>query len=602
MQIRGLTIFLLFCLTSLVLTTNPLHAEVGVEASLSHLSFPEDRMAQLTVTVSGASKNADIRLPEIDSISLHNRGQSSQINMINGTITSSLSHNYLVQAAQPGQFTIPAIEVRAAGKSYHTEPIAFTVTASGQSSNETHSKDGNSLAEAAFLKISFSGEHYPGEIVPLTIKAYFSQKYRFDEISLPTLQGDGVITPQLNTNPIKSQEAVNKRMYHVLTWETSLSGIKVGEHPVLFSLNASLLTQQKRRSSSPFGGNSLFGDSLFDNFFSGYQRKPISLRSEETVFNVLPLPTDNQPAGFTGAIGTFDLKVSASPLNLEVGEPITLIMEISGTGNFDRVEAPQFPATTDWKTYSPTSDFSTETNNHSRTKVFEQAVVAKNPELSKIPALAFSYFDPALKDYLTITSAPIDIELRGSSMAPPMAQATVIKEKVNSAIQKQVQERFRRLAPIRLETGTFHKELNPLYKKRWFLAVSLLLLLILITSIFLKFKQNQKRNNPERGLLQQKQEQLANDIQTVKQAMEDGNSRGFCSACRRTIQNQLGILWHIEPSAISLTNLESKLHPDSPLLEIFAIAEEAAYGAVELSAEKMQDYTTKMTLELEKLA
>ncbi|NOR24101.1 MAG: hypothetical protein GQ542_06845, partial [Desulforhopalus sp.] len=87
------------------------YAEVTVEASLSHLSFPQDKAARLTIMVTGTSRNATIELPEIDNLRLHNQGQSSQISVVNGTISSSISHKYLVQAGKPGPYTIPSIKV-----------------------------------------------------------------------------------------------------------------------------------------------------------------------------------------------------------------------------------------------------------------------------------------------------------------------------------------------------------------------------------------------------------------------------------------------------------------------------------------------------------
>ena len=108
------------------------------------------------------------------------------------------------------------------------------------------------------------------------------------------------------------------------------------------------------------------------------EQKPIVSVSPEVVFTVLPLPTTDQPENFTGAIGDFDWKVEATPVDVEIGEPITLTMEISGTGNFDRVEAPVFPENPDWKTYSPSAKFLEQGNSYTGTKIFEQAIVAKS--------------------------------------------------------------------------------------------------------------------------------------------------------------------------------------------------------------------------------
>ena len=189
--------------------------------------------------------------------------------------------------------------------------------------------------------------------------------------------------------------------YNVLTWETTLAGIKEGRHQLSFSLEASLLVPQKRSSRSLFGGGGMFDDPMFndpffDSFFGGYQRRPVTVTSPPVVFNVMPLPAAGRPEAFSGAIGEFDLQVSANSRAIEVGEPLTLTMAISGQGNFDRVEAPAFPDSPDWKTYSPTATFAGDQADHatSGTKRFEQAIVARSPAVTRNPRPLLQLFRP----------------------------------------------------------------------------------------------------------------------------------------------------------------------------------------------------------------
>jgi hypothetical protein len=589
--------------------TQATSAEATVDASLSHLSFPLDRAARLTITVTGTSHGADIELPVIDNIRLQNQGTSSQISVINGNVSSSVSHNYIVQAQKPGSYTIPPIKVTAGGDFYLTRPLNFQVTPAGQQSSGKAGGTGQAAGEIAFIRISEkSGSHYPGEIVPLAIKAYFSQAYRADINSLPALNGDGVVMSQLHDKPQQTEESVNGRMYHVLTWETSLSGVKIGKHPIHFSLDASLLIPQRRRSLSPFAGSSLFDDSTFDSFFGGHQRKPIVSVSPEVIFNVLPLPTDDQPENFTGAIGDFDLKVAATPVDVEIGEPMTLTMEISGRGNFDRVEAPVFPESPDWKTYSPTSNFSEQGGNYSGTKTFEQAVVARSGAVTGIPPLSFSYFDPREKRYITKTSKAVAIRLKtpdtpaaatiGKSSQP--VQTTVQPQQLPTA-QAVPAPAIVGLAPIHLETESYHQRIVPLFKNSWLIVICALCVFLLLTLSVLKLQQRNIEKHPEIELQRRKKFLLENDLKSVEQAKTAGDSLSFLTGGRMAIQNQLGLLWNIEPAALSLADIKNRLQADSPLVAIFRAAEEAAYGGATLTDEKMQDFFITLKTELENL-
>lgn len=609
MRLRSLFIHIVIGLTLLACTSLEAAADITVEASLSHLAFPVDQGAMLSITVNGSGRVSAVELPKIEGIHFSSRGQSSRINMINGSVTSSLTNNYLIQADKPGTYTIPPIKVTAGGDSAATKPMSFEVTAASAGTGGKSGSPDRPAADAdvAFIRVSGIGSHYPGEIVPVTIKAYFRQEYRTDIHSLVTLQGDGVVMPPLREKPRQTEEIVSGEAYAVLSWETTLSGIKEGSHPLTFSLEASLLIPQKRQSRSLFGGGGLFDDSVFndpffDSFLGGYQRKPITVTSPQTVFRVVPLPTDNQPADFSGAIGDFDLQVTANRQEIEIGEPLTLTMAISGSGNFDRVDAPRFPESPDWKTYSPTSTFAD--HGRSGSKSFEQAIVARNGAITEIPSLSFSYFDPAQKSYITRTSSPIPVSVKAGS-APPVTAAQpakiVAEPQQPQAAAVQTVTGMAGLAPIHLEAGRFHPRLMPLWQKTWFLGICTFCLLILIVLLLHNIRQQQRAKHPEREHRRRIKLRLTEELEKIDRARSAGDGFAFLALCRTAIQNQLGLRWNMTPSAISLADLKSRLQAESSLIEIFRAADEAAYGGAAPSGEKMMEYQGKLTTELEAL-
>jgi len=566
---------------------------------LSHNSWPIDRVAKLTLIVTGTSRNATVDIPEIQDIKLHSRGQSSQISMVNSSVTSSISYNYLVQGLRPGNYTIPAISIKSGGESAVTTPISFQITGSGDEKSPTE-KEKRTLEDIAFFKVSEIEDHYPGEIVPITLKLYLDREYRVDISSLPVLSGDGVVMEQLSTEPAQSQELYKGRNYHVIAWETTLAGIKTGTHPIAFSLQASLLIPQQRRSRSPFSsfGGSLLDDSLFNDFFGNYERRPITVSSPELPFSVLALPEALRPEGFTGAIGNFDISVTANPTDIEIGEPITLITTIEGEGNFDRVEAPLFPEDKGWKTYSPTSGFA------DGKKTFEQAVVIKSRGKTEIPSLQFSYFDPEQKKYITKSSRPIALKVHGEPVAnstQPSPVQSLPKQKTLLGNDQEIplQLRIEGLVPQYLETGIFTTHLLPLFKNGWYISSGSLLLLLSIIIALLKHRQQKLKNNP--GLQQSKFKKirLQKDLALIEEAIAGKDTAGFLQECRSAIQNQLGELCAVEPSAVSLADINKAVAPDSPLLHIFTLAEEAVYGGARLSAGDMDKLYDRLKIELE---
>lgn len=602
---------LLSLMFSLLLGTvaSPARADITLEAALSHLSFSVDQGTMLTVTVNGASRVTSIEVPEVAGLRFHNRGQSSRVNIVNGEMSSSLAHTYLIQAEKPGTYTIPPIKVTAGRETGVTKPLSFEVTASGASTTTGTTR---SDEEVAFIRLEVEGDHYPGEIVPVRIKAYFNQRFKTDINSLPSLRGEAVAMPQLREKPQQSEERQGGVTYHVLSWDTTLSGLKVGKHAISLAMEASLIQPQRRRQLSPFGG-SLFDDPLmndpfFDNFFGGVQRKPITVRSSEVIFSVIPLPGEGRPENFSGAIGDFTLKVSADRGQLEVGEPLKLSMEISGQGNFERIDPPTFPESHTWKTYTPTSSFVENGNSYTGSKTFEMAVVARDAGAKEIPPLSFSYFHPGKKSYVTVHSPPLPVQIKGGAVAegttaasPVPAQPAPSAPTVTAPSQEPppATGAGMQLAPIRLDVGTVSPEIMPIFRRPWFLGLAGLALALLLLTALVEWRRRHTLHHPGKAARQRQQAVLADDLRRCREACHDGDSNGFLAAAKNTMQHRLGAAWQLPAEAISSRTVEERLGREAPLLAIFTAADAALYGGSTPSREEMEQILSTLQKALE---
>jgi len=456
------------------------------------------------------------------------------------------------------------------------------------------------------MRVSATGDHYLGEIVPVTVKAYFDQRVRVDLNSLPRLEGDGIVMEPLTDKPVQTEETVGNQRYSVLTWETSLSGIKAGDHNFRMSLDATMLIPSKRRRPSVFNRpgffNNGFDDPFFDSVFGNFQRRPVTVQSPPLNMTITMLPTAGQPANFSGAIGQFQLSVAADPTEVEAGEPITLLMTISGKGNFDRVSAPTLPASDDWKTYTPSDSFEAGTSPASGTKTFEQALVPKKATLTSIPPLSFSFYDPQRKQYRTIASKPITITVKPASTPQPVpippAKTTVAATKPTA--DRSV-EPYSSLAGPHLEIGTLTHRITPVFFSSWYLTIVLTCCVLLMGLTALHLYQHRQRANPELVAKKWRERQLAQDFAELEASLKNNDSNLFLRQSRNVLQQQLGQIWQLPPEAISLADLTRRLPADSPLITIFRTADEAAYGAGRLSGEKMAEFYHQLHTELEQL-
>ena len=620
MKPQGTFFALLF---ALLLAGHPARADITLEAALGHLSFPVDQGTLLTITINGASRLSAIELPQVEGIAFHSRGQSSRVNIVNGSMSSSLVQTYVVQAERPGTYTIPPIKVSAGGESATTRPLSFEVTAAGGSSADG---TGQGDSEVAFIRIAPLGQHYPGEVVPVRIKAYFHKNYRTDINSLPTLKGEGVAMPPLREKPQQGEERVNGIDYHVLSWDTTLTGLKVGDQHIFFSMEASLMLPQRRRPLSPFGGSLFndpaFDDPFFDNFFGGAQRKPIEARSPQMVFSVIPLPEEGRPAQFSGAIGDFTLAVSTDRMQLEVGEPLKLTMEISGKGNFQRIEAPVFPDSPRWKTYPPTSSFNAQGNDYTGSKTFEMAVVAREAGVAELPGLSFSFFDPNRKEYVTVHSPPLAVQVKGSTAAPapgeipsapspsaattgseatllPPGTAATPSSPANPATGPAAT--VAQAPPIRLELGPLSSSLKPIFRHGWFLATAGAAAAALLFAALVELRRRHLLRHPHQAARRQRDQHLALDLDVCRDKCRQGDGTAFLAAARTTVQNHLGRAWDLPPQAITGTTLEERLGRGTALPQLFAAADAALYGAAPPTQGEMERLFASLKTALEEL-
>ncbi len=577
----------------------------SLSAKLDRTTFSLSSAATLSITVNG-SQSANINIPEVNNLIFHQRGQSTQVQNINGSLSSSITSTYLIQARKTGHYTLPAIRVKAKGHILKTEPLSFEVTnntSSGQQKTTSASKSGgNGLDEIAFVIIdSHRDTAYLGEIIPAEIKAYFQQGLRVEIQNLPTLNGNGFVMSPMEEEPRQTVEAYNGKNYSVIAWKMAISPIKEGDYDLFTNLDAILLIPQ--RNTRSLFNDPFFNDDFFSGVFGGYQRKTVQLISPQQPIQVLPLPQSGKPEGFSGAIGTFDFEVSAVPTSsIEVGDPITLTIAISGKGNFDRVSAPALPSDNKWKTHSPSPDFTNDGNSYEGTKIFEQAVVAKDSKVEAIPSLTFSYFDTKKNSYITKSSTPLPLTFNNTPVE--QVQSRRLTKQAEPPVSTELPKNNTRLplASIRLQAGNFTPEIKPVYTRSWFMAVfgfsSMTLLVVLISTL-------RKRYLAKNNIMLEKRrinKLVAEKLFSLQQAIKDNSVHDFLPGCREVIQIHLGQLWQLEPSAITPVDLHKRLVPDSPLIAIFAAADQYVYGGGSLSTEEMNDYFTLLKKELEELS
>lgn len=594
-------------------------ADIEVTAKLEPARFSENQVSRFVMTVNGA-QSAEPDMPVADGLRFVYQGKSSQASWVNGKISSSISFNFIVQAEKSGEFTIAPINVTVGGTIYTSESVSCTVLAvqkSGSRAAASASAKGpadsgirpgaEEIKNIGFMRIISETERmYSGQVIPFTLKAYFRSGKRVTLKSAPHLNGEDFLLQSLDEEPVQQQERVNGITYTSLTWQGTLSAVKEGTVSLSAAMDAEVLVRSKSRlPGSPFS-SSLLDDPFFAGVLGNYSRRDITVLSPEKTVSVLDLPTEKRPDDFSGAIGIFSLAVTASPLDGKVGEPISMKMQLDGSGNFTSVQAPILTEEQGWKIY-PASGSVKDLGGGKGAKTFEQALIPTEQGLTAVPSVRFSYFDPKIEEYVTLNSDPIPLHLQAADedIAAPGnsgSLARVVPQGENKARKDSAAGPGQHLAPLKPELGKLLLAVQPVYEKLWFRLLILTALLCVLLSFALFLRQRKLAKDPSILRRRKMQARLAEQYKGMKQALAMQDQEAFHRHCRAAVQEGAGGAWGLAPEAVTLADLEQRLPTEAPLRTVFARLEQSGYSGEQLPQADLEEILQTVKKELDKLA
>lgn len=112
-------------------------------------------------------------------------------------------------------------------------------------------------------------------------------------------------------------------------------------------------------------------------------------------------------------MGTFNVDSRLVGTTFRTDDAATLIYTISGTGNIKYLKEPTLDFPTEFELYEPQSDIDTRVQggNVSGTMTINYTFVPRQVGQFRIGSDKFVYFDPAKRQYVTLTTNPFDIKV-----------------------------------------------------------------------------------------------------------------------------------------------------------------------------------------------
>ncbi|MFK7822453.1 MAG: BatD family protein [Planctomycetaceae bacterium] len=136
--------------------------------------------------------------------------------------------------------------------------------------------------------------------------------------------------------------------------------------------------------------------------------------TEPLTVDVKPLPLDTRPDSWCGVIGELDVKSTITPTSARVGEPLTLTLQLSGSGLLADAFPPDLGETAaiteKFKVYDATSR---PTNSG---RIFTYSLRAKEPGDIEFPSIELAWFNPNLEKYVTGKTSPIPLSITKSQV------------------------------------------------------------------------------------------------------------------------------------------------------------------------------------------
>ncbi|MDO6595727.1 BatD family protein [Oceanihabitans sp. 2_MG-2023] len=328
--------------------------------------------------------------------------QSVSHSWVNGKKSFNKTYSYFLAPKKQGKFTINQATIEIKGEIYKTTPITVVVSKAVDKPNDPNNPaidiDDNIHLVAEVSKTS----PYLNEGITVVYKLYVSPNTgvsNWRETSSPRYNDFWSQNIDIKGLKILKGTYKGEDYRYVVLRKTVLYPQKTGKLEIEpLSLDITVDVPTNRRN--------IFGERLMTQ-----AHKSISAGSRN--INVKPLPENNKPANFTGAVGDFNFKVATSKTELNASESLQATVSVSGNGNLKLFELPKLSLPSSLEVYEPENKDKVRTNINGMqgTRSESYTVVPQFKGKYPLPSISFSYFDLQTESYKTLSSSELVIDV-----------------------------------------------------------------------------------------------------------------------------------------------------------------------------------------------
>lgn len=349
----------------------------GAVASFDPVEVAVGSRVNYVVKLSVRGEPSAVALPEVEGLSwLSDRPSVNQsIRVINGVQSVELSLSYWARALREGVIVVPAWSLPVGGGAIQVPPARLRVLSASERPSSP-----------IFMRLECLEELYSGQVSDLEMTLFLRSDVvnRVRGVGEVEFEAEGLVIDNLSEEYRQGREQEGGAEYVTLTWTARVTAVKQGDFSLLGSVGVSVLSR----------------DSGFGTFLQ--QSRTHVIETGLHPVRVRSVPVERQPDGYTGAIGVFTLSTKLSSDETTLGEPVSLLIELGGRGNFERIGAPVLNPAEGFRVFEPTDQFeATSSVGVEGRKVFEYVLIAERAGELATPEGTFSFFDPISKEYMS---------------------------------------------------------------------------------------------------------------------------------------------------------------------------------------------------------
>jgi BatD DUF11 like domain len=376
-----------------------------VSGNLSPQVIGAGQTAEYSISIDGVQSVE--QLPTnlvVPGLEFNGPSSRSSMTLINGVLKQQTDFVWQIYAPKTGTFTIPAQQVTADGKT-------FTVP---QKTLQVQEGSGPQQSLEPFLKLHVDKkEIFLGEVVPVTVTAFFHRRTQLRNYDPPKLPRDNFVVKRFPAPGPSASVEVKGERYAPIMFSSSLSAIKDG---VLTLGPATLDCVVDFPTDDGGARNSAPG---IPSFFQRMVTRQFHLESDPLTVTVKPLPTEDRPPDFAGAVGKFTLNARLNqPSQVHVNDPLAIDLTVAGQGNFDAISAPILSTSEGWKTYPARLTQENRSTGLEPGVVGYSQVIIPQKMAPEVPPFIFSYFDLDQQKYVTARSNSIALQMLPEEKPP----------------------------------------------------------------------------------------------------------------------------------------------------------------------------------------